>query len=247
VTLFLCISAATMIAAPSPEITSADARNNCVLAAAREFTRGVREESKQPGPGVAGLTEFSGCTGLRQRVARFDEGVVNNNFRGIRQLLDALTDKFGDRLLVTPDTCEVLEPGGLSTPQASFGVRGGVAKFLIWPLYLSPFGPRRGGSRSFPSFGGEYMLYDREDRMTRPMFLREYDIEASTEKRARVAGLPWPPYVVMGGRVYYSKRLVASWFEQQAGVHLAQAVKAPDADRLGQAEQEADAAAGVDD
>jgi hypothetical protein len=70
------------------------------------------------------------------------------------------------------------------------------------------------------------MLYDREDRMSRPMFLREYDIEGSTEKRARAEGLPWPPSVVMGGRVCYSRRLVASWFEQQAGVHQAQAVEA---------------------
>ena len=82
------------------------------------------------------------------------------------------------------------------------------------------------------------MLYDREDRMSRPVFLREYDIEGSTEKRARAEGLPWPPYVVMGGRVYYSRLLVARWFEQQAGVHQAQAVETPDGDEFWQAGQE---------
>jgi hypothetical protein len=88
------------------------------------------------------------------------------------------------------------------------------------------------------------MLYDREDRMSRPTFLGEYDIEASTEKRARAEGLPWPPYVVMGGRVYYSRRLVARWFEQQAAVHLSQAVEATGSDEFCQAGQEATAEAG---
>ncbi len=79
------------------------------------------------------------------------------------------------------------------------------------------------------------MLYDREDRMSRPIFLTEYDIEGSTEKRAMAEGLPWPPYVVMGGRVYYSRRLVARWFEQQAGVHQAQPVEMADGDEFWQA------------
>ncbi len=124
---------------------------------------------------------------------------------------------------------------------------GSVTESLIVTLYLSLSGFGRGESRPFPSLGGEYVLYDREDRMSRPMFLREYDIDTSTEKRARAEGLPWPPYVVMGGRVYYSKRLVAGWFEQQAGVHLTQAVGAADADQLGQAGQNVDAEAGVND
>jgi hypothetical protein len=75
------------------------------------------------------------------------------------------------------------------------------------------------------------MLYDRDDRMSRPKFLREYDIEASTEKRARSEGLPWPPYVVMGGRVHYSRLLVTRWFEQQGGVLQAQVVGTPDGPR----------------
>jgi hypothetical protein len=40
--------------------------------------------------------------------------VVDNNFVGIRQLLDELSDKFGDQRLASPDTCEVLDPGGQS-------------------------------------------------------------------------------------------------------------------------------------
>ena len=91
------------------------------------------------------------------------------------------------------------------------------------------------------------MFYDREDRMSRPTFLWEYDIEASTEKRARAEGLPWPPYVVMGGRVYYSRLLVARWFEQQGTVHLFQAVEPSGSDEVWQAGREATAEAGVDD
>jgi hypothetical protein len=85
------------------------------------------------------------------------------------------------------------------------------------------------------------MLYDREDRMSRPMFLKEYDIEGSTEKRARAEGLPWPPYAVMGARVYYSRQLVTRWFEQQAGAHQAQAVEAPDSEEFRQGGQKAKA------
>lgn len=59
------------------------------------------------------------------------------------------------------------------------------------------------------------VLYDKEDRMPRPVFLRDYDIEGSTEKRARALGLPWPPYVVMGGRIYYSRQRTSEWFEHQ--------------------------------
>ena len=59
------------------------------------------------------------------------------------------------------------------------------------------------------------MLYDREDRMSRPIFLTDYDIEGSTEKRARAEGLPWPPHVVLGKRIYYSRQAVQRWFEQQ--------------------------------
>jgi hypothetical protein len=91
------------------------------------------------------------------------------------------------------------------------------------------------------------MLYDREDRMSRPIFLREYDIEGSTEKRARAEGLPWPPHLVMGARIYYSRSLVARWFEQQAGVHQVQPVETPDGDELSQARQEAKPRAAVNE
>jgi hypothetical protein len=91
----------------------------------------------------------------------------------------------------------------------------------------------------------KHMLYDREDRMSRPMFLTEYDIAPSTEKRARAEGLPWPPWVVLASRVFYSRQLVARWFEQPAGVHQAQAVEAPAGDEFWQAGQEAKAGAAV--
>jgi hypothetical protein len=219
-------------------------RNNYALAAVPESTRKVRE-SVQPTPENAGLTESSGCTGLHQRATEFYEVVGDGDIVGIWQLLDELSDKFGDRLLASPDAYNMVDPSTPSTPSGALcGVRRSVTEFLLQPMYLSPFGSRRGESRPFPCFGGKYMLYDREDRMSRPMFLREYDIDGSTEKRARAEGLPWPPYVVMGGRVYYSRRLVALWFEQQAGVHLTQAVEASDTDQIGQAGQEAKAEAG---
>jgi hypothetical protein len=175
-----------------------------------------KAESGQPTPEHAGLTGSAGCTGLQQGAAGFYEVV-------------------GDRDIV-----------GMPTPSASScGVRGSVTEFVFPPMYSGPFASRRSGSRPFPCFGGDFMLYDREDRMSRPTFLREYDIEGSTEKRARAEGLPWPPYVVLGGRVYYSRRLVARWFEQQAGVHRTSVVEASDADEFCQAGQEAEA--GVND
>jgi hypothetical protein len=203
-------------------------------------------ESDQPEPDTAGLTEYSGYTGLHER-AGFYEAAGNTDIAGIWQLLDELRHNLCDRLVASSDTYRVLDPGDPSTSWPQSSVRGSATEFRTWAMYSSPFDPLRGGNRPFPCLGGEYMLYDREDRMSRPMFLREYDIEGSTEKRARAEGLPWPPYVVMGGRVYYSRRLVACWFEQQAGLDLTQAVEASNADQIGQAEQEHNAKAGVDD
>ena len=45
-------------------------------------------EAEQPEVESTGLSEFSGCTGLHQRAASSDEGVVRNHFVGIPQLLD---------------------------------------------------------------------------------------------------------------------------------------------------------------
>ncbi len=76
------------------------------------------------------------------------------------------------------------------------------------------------------------MLYDGQDRMPRPTFLREYHIDGSTEKRARAEGLPWPPWRVMGARVYYSRQLVTRWFQEQTGVFSGEAAQTPDDDEL---------------
>jgi hypothetical protein len=58
------------------------------------------------------------------------------------------------------------------------------------------------------------MLYDRDDRMPRLTFLDIYDFDESTEKRARAEGWPWPPWVVIGRRVFYSRARCAEWFAQ---------------------------------
>ena len=46
------------------------------------------------------------------------------------------------------------------------------------------------------------MQYDKDDRIERQDFLEEFDFQASTENRARKQGLPWPPHVVVGKRIY---------------------------------------------
>jgi hypothetical protein len=57
--------------------------------------------------------------------------------------------------------------------------------------------------------------YDKDDRIERQDFLGEFGFQASTENRARKQGLSWPPYVVLGKRIYYSRQAVQRWFEEQ--------------------------------
>jgi hypothetical protein len=57
--------------------------------------------------------------------------------------------------------------------------------------------------------------YDKDDRIERQDFLEEFNFQASTENRARKQGLPWPPHVVLGKRIYYSRQAVQRWFEDQ--------------------------------
>jgi hypothetical protein len=57
--------------------------------------------------------------------------------------------------------------------------------------------------------------YEKDDRIERQDFLGEFGFQASTENRARKQGLPWPPHVVLGKRIYYSRQAVQQWFEQQ--------------------------------
>ena len=54
------------------------------------------------------------------------------------------------------------------------------------------------------------MQYDKDDRIERQDFLEEFDFQASTENRARKLGLPWPPHVVVGKRIYYSRQAGAA-------------------------------------
>ena len=64
------------------------------------------------------------------------------------------------------------------------------------------------------------MLYDRDDKMPRLTFLREYNIDDSMEKRARSLGLPWPPWVILGRRVFYSRQRTQEWFAEQEAKSL---------------------------
>jgi hypothetical protein len=61
------------------------------------------------------------------------------------------------------------------------------------------------------------VLYDKKDRWSRIKFMEELGVKASTEKRGRAEELPWPPHLVMGGRVFYSRRLVTDWLTQNGG------------------------------
>ena len=59
------------------------------------------------------------------------------------------------------------------------------------------------------------MLYDKDDKMPRLAFLHEYNIDDSMEKRARALRLPWPPWVILGRRVFYSRQRTLEWFTAQ--------------------------------
>lgn len=59
------------------------------------------------------------------------------------------------------------------------------------------------------------MLYDKDDRLSRLEWLNEFDVTDRKEKRARALGLPWPPHVVLGSRVFYSRQRTREWFAEQ--------------------------------
>lgn len=59
------------------------------------------------------------------------------------------------------------------------------------------------------------MLYDRDDKMARLTFCAERGIDPDTETRAREQGWPWPPWISIGKRIFYSRARVAEWFEAQ--------------------------------
>jgi hypothetical protein len=58
-------------------------------------------------------------------------------------------------------------------------------------------------------------LYDRNDRIPRLQWLSEFGLTDRQEKRARALNLPWPPQVVLGCRVFYSRQRTQEWFAEQ--------------------------------
>jgi hypothetical protein len=64
--------------------------------------------------------------------------------------------------------------------------------------------------------GHEMALWDRNDKLSRLRWLGEFDVAERQEKRARALGLPWPPFVVMGSRVFYSRQRTEEWFAEQS-------------------------------
>jgi hypothetical protein len=64
------------------------------------------------------------------------------------------------------------------------------------------------------------VLYDKDDRVPRVEWLKEFGFKNRKEKRARALGLPWPPYVVLGCRVFYSRQRTQEWFAEQEAKSL---------------------------
>jgi hypothetical protein len=58
------------------------------------------------------------------------------------------------------------------------------------------------------------VLYDKDDRVPRVEWLKDFGFKDRQEKRARALGLPWPPYVVLGCRVFYSRQRTQEWFAE---------------------------------
>jgi hypothetical protein len=63
--------------------------------------------------------------------------------------------------------------------------------------------------------------YDKDDRLPRVEWLREFGVKDRQEKRARALGLPWPPHVVLGARIFYSRQRTRKWFAEQEAKSLA--------------------------
>ncbi len=59
------------------------------------------------------------------------------------------------------------------------------------------------------------MLYDRNDKVPRLDWLAEFGVNARLEKMARAVGRPWPPYVQIGSRIFYSRQRTLEWLAQQ--------------------------------
>lgn len=59
------------------------------------------------------------------------------------------------------------------------------------------------------------MTDKKSELLPRQQFLREYGVTDSSERRARTEGRPWPPHVELGGRIYYRRATVETWFASQ--------------------------------
>jgi hypothetical protein len=59
------------------------------------------------------------------------------------------------------------------------------------------------------------VLYEKDDRVPRVEWLKDFGFKDRQEKRARALGLPWPPYVVLGCRIFYSRQRTQEWFAAQ--------------------------------
>jgi hypothetical protein len=64
------------------------------------------------------------------------------------------------------------------------------------------------------------VLYDKDDRVPRVEWLREFGVNDRQEKRARALRLPWPPHVTLGRRVFYTRQRTLEWFTAQEAESL---------------------------
>jgi hypothetical protein len=64
------------------------------------------------------------------------------------------------------------------------------------------------------------VLYDKDDRVPRVEWLLEFGVNDRQEKRARALRLPWPPWVILGCRVFYSRQRTQEWFAEQEAKSL---------------------------
>jgi hypothetical protein len=62
--------------------------------------------------------------------------------------------------------------------------------------------------------------YDKDDRLPRVEWMNEFGVKDRQEKRARALGLPWPPHVQLGCRIFYSRQRTAEWFAEQEAKSL---------------------------
>jgi hypothetical protein len=65
------------------------------------------------------------------------------------------------------------------------------------------------------------VAWEKGDKLPRVQWLCEFDVADRQEKKARAEKLPWPPWVQMGARIFYSREKTAEWFAAEAAKSLA--------------------------